>query len=230
MYHPGQFRLGDTEEIRKLIERFPFANLITQSATGEIQADHLPLVPAPAWASGNQTLWGHIARANPLAADTDERPAMAIFHGAQTYITPSWYPAKREHGKVVPTWNYEIVHVRGRLRLIDDPAWLQRAVGHLTDRFESERDMPWSIDDAPADFIGKLCHAIVGLELTIERVEGKRKASQHKSLEERESIRRGLVDERGFDAMKAARLSGMDRDSSSATDEQCPTSSDREGL
>lgn len=211
MYQPSQFRLDDGQEIRRVIARCPFATLITQAGSGGLDADHLPLIPAPASQDGENVLWGHIARANPLATGPSEQPALAIFHGPQAYITPSWYPAKREHGRVVPTWNYEVVHAHGRLRLIDDPSWLRQAVGHLTARFEHARESPWAIADAPPEFIDNMCRAIVGIEFSIERLTGKRKASQHKSLAEREAVRHGLREDDGHSTEVSHVLSGLDR-------------------
>lgn len=214
MYQPSQFQLNDSEALRQAIDQAPFATLITQSQEGGLTADHLPLLFDPGDGPASGTLRGHIARGNPLARErgngAEAISALAIFHGPQAYITPSWYPAKREHGRVVPTWNYQVVHAHGRLRLIDDPEWLQGIVGRLTQRFERDRPSPWSIDDAPSDYIAGMCRAIIGVELTIERLEGKRKASQHKPLEERESILRGLRDETGYDDAASRCLSGID--------------------
>lgn len=211
MYQPSHFRLDDAETLQLTIEQSPFATLVTHGAESGLTADHLPLLfePAEGNLSGGR-LRGHIARANPLASRAFDHRALAIFHGPQAYITPSWYPAKKAHGRVVPTWNYEVVHVHGRLHLIDDPAWLYGVVGALTERFERERALPWSIDDAPADFITKMCRAIVGVELTIQRIEGKRKASQNKPTEEREAIFQGLRGEYGHTVADATILSGID--------------------
>ena len=210
MYQPNQFRLDDPDALKQAIDQAPFVTLVTQSEKGEFTADHLPLLfeaadggPSPG------TLRGHIARANPLASGRVDGQALAIFHGPQAYITPSWYPAKREHGKVVPTWNYQVVHAHGRLRLINDADWLRQTVARLTRRFERDRPAPWSIDDAPDDYIAGMCRAIIGVELTIERLEGKRKASQHKPMEERESILLGLRDEYGYPDDAARCLSGI---------------------
>jgi len=215
MYQPSQFRFDDSEALQLAIDQAPFATLITQSQEGELAADHLPLLFEPA--SDGSTpgkLLGHIARGNPLAGELNSgsgaTSVLAIFHGPQAYITPSWYPAKREHGKVVPTWNYQVVHAHGQLRLIDDPEWLRRIVGRLTQRFERDRPSPWSIDDAPDDYIVNMCRAIIGVELAVERLEGKRKASQHKPIDERESILRGLRDEYGYDDADSHCLSGID--------------------
>ncbi|MDT8894326.1 FMN-binding negative transcriptional regulator [Halomonas sp. I1] len=213
MYQPPQFRL-DRAECHRAIEAAPFATLVTREASGAPDADHLPLLLTPAADERSpDRLCGHIARANPLAhrleEGMDEVEALAIFHGPQAYITPSWYPAKQAHGKVVPTWNYQVVHVHGRLRLIDDPHWLHEMVVALTERFESERATPWRVSDAPDDYIAAMCRAIVGVEITVERLEGKRKASQHKSLEERRAIYQGLRDEYGHDEQDATCLGGI---------------------
>lgn len=122
MYQPNQFRLDDPDALKQAIDQAPFATLITHSEKGELNADHLPLLfESSDGGPAAGTLRGHIARANPLASACVDRQALAIFHGPQAYITPSWYPAKREHGKVVPTWNYQVVHAHCQLRLIDDP-------------------------------------------------------------------------------------------------------------
>ncbi|MCK0713989.1 FMN-binding negative transcriptional regulator [Chromohalobacter sarecensis] len=222
MYQPSQFRLDDRAECRRAIASAPFATLVTRDSSGALSADHLPLLLTPAAdAQSPDILRGHIARANPLVSclesfvregrgETFE--ALAIFHGPQAYVTPSWYPAKREHGKVVPTWNYQIVHVHGRLRLIDAPHWLVETVTALTERFEGKRERPWRVSDAPDDYIAAMCRAIVGVEIVVERLEGKRKASQHKPLEERQAIYRGLRDEYGYSERDAAWLSGMPPD------------------
>ncbi|WP_419307881.1 FMN-binding negative transcriptional regulator [Chromohalobacter israelensis] len=214
MYQPPQFHIDSRAECHRAIEEAPFATLVTRDASGELCADHLPLLLTPAgdeWPS--DTLRGHIARANPLAgrgaSSLEGIEALAIFHGPQAYITPSWYPAKREHGKVVPTWNYQVVHAHGRLRLIDDPRWLREMVTALTERFEGERQRPWRVEDAPDDYIAAMCRAIVGIEITVDRLEGKRKASQHKSLDERRAIHQGLQDEYGYGEQEAACLGGV---------------------
>lgn len=205
MYLPTQFALADLDALQTVIAANPFATLVTTGPEG-LGGDHLPLLFEPD-ADGKGVLRGHIARANdPWRAG--ERDGLAIFHGPQAYITPSWYPDKRKHGRVVPTWNYQVVHAHGRLRFIDDPAWLRRHVGALVERFESQRATPWALEDAPDDYIEGMCRAIVGVELAITRLTGKHKASQHKSHEEREAIRRGLQEEYGVDAARAACLSG----------------------
>lgn len=214
MYQPPQFCIDSRTECHRVIKAAPFATLVTRDASGALGADHLPLLLSPAEdARAPDILAGHIARANPLARRIESPlgsiEALAIFHGPQAYITPNWYPAKREHGKVVPTWNYQVVHVHGRLRLIDDPHWLREMVTTLTERFESERERPWRVSDAPDDYIAAMCRAIVGIEITVDRLEGKRKASQHKSLDERRAIHQGLQDEYGYGEQEAACLGGV---------------------
>ncbi|WP_251977241.1 FMN-binding negative transcriptional regulator [Salinicola avicenniae] len=222
MYLPDRFRLDSPVALARAIDDAPFATLVTTDDTGAISTDHLPLLRYPGeppmpmadntdWAASLAgALRGHVARANPLAALAAPRSAMAIFHGPQAYISPSIYPAKREHGRVVPTWNYQVVQVRGQLRLIDEPAWLRSLVTDLTARFETERPAPWAVNDAPATFIDALCQAIVGVELTIVSVDGKRKASQHRPRAEREAIQHDLRVTSGLDAMAARTLSGLD--------------------
>ncbi|WP_110686425.1 FMN-binding negative transcriptional regulator [Salinicola aestuarinus] len=214
MHQPRQFRIGDPRALAQAIDDAPFATLITSDGDGGIDADHLPLLrDFGATAAAGERLLGHIARANPLAERLNEAgaiEAMAIFHGPQAYITPTWYPAKREHGRVVPTWNYQVVHVHGVVKRIEDADWLLAHLNSLTARFETDQPSPWSVDDAPSDFIARLCGAIVGIELVIQRIDGTRKASQHKSLAEREAIYRGLQVAPGFDPATARTLSGMD--------------------
>ncbi|GAB2801025.1 FMN-binding negative transcriptional regulator [Halomonas shantousis] len=213
MYLPAQFAVSDPVALQDVMQANPFATLITASPEG-MTADHLPLLFEPTKEGGGK-LRGHIARANGLWR-MGEQEALAVFHGPQAYITPSWYPDKQKHGRVVPTWNYQVVHAHGRLRFIEDPAWLRQNLGALTERFESQRTAPWALEDAPEAYIENMCRAIVGIELTINRLTGKHKASQHKSYEEREAIRQGLREEYGIDANSAACLSGA-RDWSSHT-------------
>jgi transcriptional regulator len=143
------------------------------------------------------TLRGHVARGNPIwKSPRLDVEALAVFHGPQHYITPTYYATKAETGKVVPTWNYAIVHVYGTLRVIDDVAWLRSLVEQLTDRHEAEHahatgDAPWH-GDAPESFIDRQLEAIVGLELPIARIEGKWKVSQNRSAEDRAGVVAGL--------------------------------------
>jgi transcriptional regulator len=137
------------------------------------------------------------------AADSD---VLAIFHGPQAYITPSWYETKREHGKAVPTWNYVVVHARGRLRAIDDPAWLRRQLEDLVARHEAGFAKPWQISDAPPDYIDKMLAAIVGIEIVISEITGKWKVSQNQPGVNRAGVVAGLRGQGSDDALAIAEL------------------------
>lgn len=196
MYNPKHFANTRVEEMHDLIRRHPLAVMVTLTASG-LDANHIPLeidpTPAP-----YGTLRGHVARANPVWRDfSREVPALAIFRGADAYITPSWYRTKRESGKVVPTWNYVVVHAHGPLRIIDDREWLRRFVSGLTDRHEASRSNPWKITDAPADYIDQMLGAIVGIEIPVARLEGKWKASQNRPVYDRDGVIEGLLEQRG---------------------------------
>jgi transcriptional regulator len=148
-------------------------------------ANHIPMMivaePLPFG-----TLLGHVARSNPQWRDA-ETSALAIFTGPEHYISPSWYPAKQEHGRVVPTWNYAAVHAYGVLRIHEDREWLRRLVTTLTETHEAQFEQPWSVADAPADYIEGLLKAIVGIEIRIDRLEGKWKMGQNRSDADREA-------------------------------------------
>lgn len=191
MYRPAFFREDRLDVLHDLIRAHPFAQLVTAGGQG-LQANPLPMLIDPQ-ASPNGTLRGHLARGNDqVAALREGTEALVIFQGPQAYISPSWYPGKAEHGKVVPTWNYVAVHAWGVPRIIDDPAWLRRLVGDLTDRHEHGRPNPWSVGDAPEDFIAAQLKAIVGIEIPIDRIEGKWKVSQNRSEPDRRGVAEGL--------------------------------------
>lgn len=190
MYLPEHFAENRVEPLHALMRANPFATLLTHGAEG-MEADHLPLHLATAGSTCG-ILQGHVARSNPVwqrAADSD---VLVIFHGPQTYVTPSWYPTKREHGRAVPTWNYVVVHARGRLRAIDDAAWLRRNLESLVAHHEQEFPEPWKIADAPADYIEKMLGAIVGIEIDITGLKGKWKTSQNQPPENRAGVVAGL--------------------------------------
>ncbi len=178
MYLPRHFAQTDIATLHALMDAHPLATLVTHGPEG-IDANHIPL-HLDAGAGPNGTLRGHVARANPLArAAAVDGEILAIFQGPQSYISPSGYATKAEHGKVVPTWNYTAVHAWGRLRLIDDPHWLRAQVRTLTATHEAALPHPWQVDDAPADYIDKMLGAIVGIEIVIDRLVGKWKVSQN---------------------------------------------------
>jgi transcriptional regulator len=209
MYIRQDHQLTDREAIFSLIEAHPLGAWVCQGAGGLV-ANHIPLyLDRSRGRSG--TLIGHVARANTVWRELDAAmPSVVMFQGPQAYITPGWYPAKAEHGKVVPTWNYTVAHAHGIARAIDDPAWLLDMLNRLTDANEAGRPAPWRVGDAPAAYIDKLLRAIVGIEIPIDRLEGKLKASQNEDLQDRIGIARGLQQAPGDDrGMMAALVMGM---------------------
>ncbi len=179
--------------MHEFIRDYPLATLITTSANG-LNANHIPMhligTPKP-----YGTLRGHVARANPLLEDIDgENQSLAIFHGPNAHITPSWYETKREHGKVVPTWNYAVVHAYGNLRIVDKPGWLRTQLETLTDQNELQFSEPWAVVDTPIKFTEKLLESIVGIELKITKLLGKWKVSQNQPVQNKISVIKGLKD------------------------------------
>ena len=194
MYIPKQFEETDVGVLHQLILTHPLGALVTLTHHG-LDANHIPLLvraePAPFG-----TLHGHIARANPLWRDfSRDVEALVIFQGPDTYISPSWYPSKSEHRKVVPTWNYVVVHVHGYMRIIDDPVWMRAHLEELVTACEAGRPVPWKVTDAPAEYIEKMVRAVVGLEIPIQRLIGKWKVSQNRTDRDREGVIEGLGNE-----------------------------------
>lgn len=191
MYCPAHFEESRPEALHAVMRARPLATLITLGSSG-LNADHLPLaLETPA--DGPAVLRGHVARANPMWQSLcGEVEALAVFHGPESYITPSWYPSKREHGKAVPTWNYVTVHARGRLRVVEETGWLRQHLEALTRQQESAFAEPWTISDAPADYVEKLLGAIVGVELTVNALAGKWKTSQNQPAANRAGAAQGL--------------------------------------
>ena len=185
MYVPRFNEVADESEVRAMVAAIGSAELITTAADGYPRATLLPVV----WDGG--TVIAHFARANPhWQTIVEDSPALLVCTGPQAYISPTWYAAKAEHGRVVPTWNYSAVHLTGRIRVHDDVEWLRSAVTTLTDHHEAGRDGRWQVTDAPAAFIDGQLRGIVGVEITLEKVEGKAKLSQNRS----EADRRGVVE------------------------------------
>lgn len=204
MYLPAHFEESRSEVLHALLRAQPFATLVTQGADG-VTADHLPLHLEPGVGPCG-ALQGHVARANPLWQQAADSEVLAIFHGPQAYVTPSWYPGKREHGKAVPTWNYVVAHARGRLRVIDDAAWLRRQVEALVARHEAGFAEPWQIADAPPDYIDRMLTAIVGIEIVITSLVGKWKISQNQPAANRAGVVAGLRERGTADALAMAEL------------------------
>jgi transcriptional regulator len=179
MYQPAHFREDRLDVQHRFIENNPLGHLVSSGASGLI-ANPLPFFVVAA-ASPLGTLRGHLARANPQWQELDSRQeALVIFQGINCYITPSWYETKQETGKVVPTWNYAAVHVYGKPRVIEDSGWIAAQVTELTRRQEAARTEPWAVSDAPKLFIDAQIKAIVGIEIPIDRIEGKWKVSQNR--------------------------------------------------
>jgi len=173
LYIPAHFRIEDPETLRAFIEANAFGTLVTAGSRG-IHVSHIPFVIEPA--PGGQRLLGHVARANPQASALEEATdVVAIFQGPHAYVSPTWY----EHHPAVPTWNYAVAHVRGRLAPLDEFE-LRDLLGKLSSKYEGDRPNAWRIDKAPSDFIDNLVGTITGFSLAIERVEGKFKLSQNR--------------------------------------------------
>lgn len=177
--------------MHELIHAYPLATLVTHSPNG-LNANHIPLHLSQLSAPYG-TLQGHIARANPLYDEIAEGiEILAIFHGPNSYITPSWYTTKKETGKVVPTWSYAVVHAYGVLRIVDDASWLRAQLDTLTEHSESPFPEPWAVADAPPEYIEKIMAAIVGVEIVITKLLGKWKASQNQPTKNRVGVISGL--------------------------------------
>jgi transcriptional regulator len=199
VYLPAHFEQSDPAELAGLITAAPLGMLVTRDGDESI-ADHIPfLFEAPCDDAPSGTLQAHVARANPVWQRAAGQRVLVVFGGPNGYVSPSWYAAKAAHGRVVPTWNYAVVHAYGRLVAFDDPTRLRSLVGRLTDRFERPRAQPWSIDDAPADYLRSMLDAIRGIEIRIDRLVGKFKLGQNRSTADRATLRAGLDAERGAD-------------------------------
>ena len=191
MYLPKHFEETRVDVLHELIRAEPLGALVTMMPGG-LDANHIPFEVDPEPAPFG-TLRGHVARANPVWRDASpDAEALVIFQGPGAYISPSWYPTKKETAKVVPTWNYVVVHAHGALRVIDDRAWLRTFVERLTNRHEAGRREPWQVTDAPADFIDAMVGAIVGIEVPIARLIGKWKVSQNRPEADRDGAAAGL--------------------------------------
>jgi transcriptional regulator len=191
MYVPKHFDESRVDVLHDLICARPLATLVTLSSDG-LTANHVPLLisaePVPFG-----TLRGHVARSNPIWTDIAKGvEVLAVFHGPDAYISPSWYSTKAETGKVVPTWNYAVVHAYGTLRIVDDPSWLRANLEALTTHNESAFAEPWHVSDAPQDFTQRLIAAVVGIEIVITRLTGKWKVSQNQPHQNQVGVVQGL--------------------------------------
>jgi len=204
MYLPKHFR-ADERETRELLDGIGAADLVTSTSNG-LFATFLPLIHDHV-SGGFGSLLGHVARKNDHWRLEPLGESMVIVHGPEGYISPGWYESKREHGRVVPTWNYVTAHIHGELVVHDDPIWLEALVRRLTDRHEASRAEPWSVDDAPREFTESQLRAIVGLELRITRIEAKAKLGQNRSSADIDGVIGGLRAE-GAEQLAAATVRG----------------------
>lgn len=188
MYVPQHFSADDSDSLIARLARRWSGVLITVDAEGAPIGTHVPIL----WDAQRKVATGHIARANPQWKLGPSK-ALLILNGPEAYVTPSWYPSKAEHGKTVPTWNYEAVHITGQVEWFDDAARLEAVVHDLSVFHETGRAQPWAMGDAPRPYIDALMRGIVGMALTAERVEAKRKLSQNKSEADFAGVAHGLA-------------------------------------
>lgn len=187
MYTPASMEIHELEA-RSFVDAVGSGWLVTVGADGAPVGTLLPIL----W-RGDRVV-AHLAKANPHWRDLDGARALLIVGGPEVYVSPSWYPSKAEHGRVVPTWNYLAVHLTGSVTVHHDPAWLREMVTDLTERHEGERAEPWAVTDAPAEYLDAMLQAIVGVELAVERVEGKAKLSQNRPEPDQLGVIAGLDD------------------------------------
>ncbi|MBV8665403.1 MAG: FMN-binding negative transcriptional regulator [Burkholderiaceae bacterium] len=191
MYLPAHFEETRSELLHGLIREHGLGTLVVMTADG-LEANHIPF-ELEVGADGACTLRAHVARGNPVwRTFSEDVDALVVFQGAQSYISPSYYPSKQQDGKVVPTYNYMVVHACGPLKVVQDAAWLRGLVGRLTDRYEAGRPAPWKVDDAPADYVEKMLSAIVGIEIPVRKMAGKWKVSQNRTVPDRAGVVAGL--------------------------------------
>lgn len=203
MYIPHFNVLEDQAEIRHMIDAIGTAEIVTVGPDGTPLATLLPIL----WSEDGSTVIAHLARANEHWKHIEPGSrCLAIVAGPQAYVSPAWYASKAEHGRVVPTWNYTAVHLTGTITVHDDPEWVRGAVTELTERHEHPRTEPWAVTDAPTKFVDGQLKAIVGLEMTVERVEAKAKLSQNRSVDDRKGVIAGLNTEGGPREMSVAML------------------------
>ncbi|WCE07385.1 FMN-binding negative transcriptional regulator [Pseudomonas sp. JBR1] len=205
MYPNPAFCFDDLPRLHQHLRDHALALLISQTSSGPL-ISHLPL-----WLDPDEgphgTLYGHLVRSNPQAqALVAAGQVLAVFQGPQAYVSPAFYPGKAEHGRVVPTWNYQAVHARGSVEVFDDPERLLTLLERLTDRHEAGRAQPWQVADAPADFIQGMLRAIRGLRLPLDSLQGIAKLSQNRNGTDREGVRQGLAASNDHDAQALAAL------------------------
>ncbi len=204
MYIPKKFEQSDPAALKAFIAEYPFATLITHSTLG-VEANHIPLMLKQV--GGKDALQGHIAKANPLWKNIDEKAeVLVVFNGPNCYVSPNYYPTKVENGRAVPTWNYVAVHVKGAISFINDHRWNFNLLDSLTHQHEAQQPEPWSIEDAPKEYIAKMLPAIVGIEVDITSITGKWKVSQNQPEINKQGIFNALSDKTESNAKEIAEL------------------------
>lgn len=194
MYLPKHFEQSDIESLTSLLKAYPLGAMITQ-LEGVLEANHIPFLLEGELTTGGKLI-GHVAKGNPVWKHfPTEQETLVIFQGPESYITPNWYPSKQIHHQVVPTYNYAVVHIYGKLSVSNDEATKRKIVTDLTQLMETSRESSWQVTDAPATYIDKMLGAIVGVELSITRVQAKWKVSQNRDLADREGVAIGLSEQ-----------------------------------
>ena len=206
MYLPPHFAETRPEQLQQIIHAHPLGMLVTHT-TGGLEADHLPFHFDPATGALG-TLQAHVARANALTRIGDGAEVLVVFRGAQGYISPNWYPSKHEAHRQVPTWNYEVVHAHGTLTVHDDERYVRGLVARLTRAHDAAEPKPWKMTDSAPEFIDTMLKNIVGIEVTVTALVGKRKLSQNKEARDRQQAA-DTLDARGREALARAMRSTL---------------------
>ena len=195
MFQPKSFIETDIGNITALVRENPLGTLILSNKEG-FEVNHIPFVLDLLGAEGFK-LRAHIPKVNPLIDlfNKDTLSCVVIFQGANGYITPSWYSTKQKHGKVVPTWNYAVVHIHGQISLVQETSWLTQQLKDLTAQNEADREKQWQVSDAPKEYTNKQLSFLLGIEITSTKIEAKTKASQNQPAENRESVLASLNSE-----------------------------------
>lgn len=181
MYLPTHFKHDQLDDLVELIQQYPLATVVMTAADGTLEVNHLPL-EYEMQQGGFGVLRGHIAKANPMFEILNQSAQVyVIFQAEDAYISPNWYEGKQEHHRVVPTWNYRVVHVKGEILKLDDDKYLRGVLARLTRMHEANQPMPWKMGDAPNDFIAEQLEKIVAIEIDIQSMIGKFKVSQNRS-------------------------------------------------
>jgi transcriptional regulator len=191
MYLPSQFTEPRIEELHRIVRETSLGMMVRITGDG-MEADHLPFL-LDADPGGHGTLIGHVARSNPVWREIEDgAKVLVVFRGVQGYISPNWYPGKQQTHRYVPTWNYEVVHAHGTIHVRDDEKFVRGVVARLTRKHEADQPVPWKMGDAPTDYLARQLSNIVGIEIRLTRLDGKRKLNQHHRQPDREGAIQGL--------------------------------------